>query len=322
MQLLSDLRQSNTCDKIILDHGGAFGDFLLTWSSIAAIRQFFPNINCYWHGSSSRLAFLKPLDIHPAPACIHQTMRDLFSPDSKRIHDALSSFQQSLVFRFHLDKRPTGLQTNRIISLQGYTPGQSTSPLYAYATQLSALGLDIPRDNREYFHQLFASPTQHGTRTVLLFSGSGHPKKNWPRVQFFSLASRLRVHGFDPLFVVGPVEQEQGVEINEWPYVYCDQVEDLIQLCNSALAVIGGDTGPMHLAGLLQKPTVSLFGPTDPAVFAPIGSEIVSTKAACSPCSQLCRNLTCRRPICMEEISVDMVMEALGRVLSATLQPI
>ena len=38
---------------------------------------------------------------------------------------------------------------------------------------------------------------------------------------------------------------------------------------------VSGDTGPLHFAAGLGVPTVSLFGPTDPARWAPVGPKHV-----------------------------------------------
>ncbi len=315
MQLLSALRQSNTCDKIILEQSGALGDFLLTWTSIAAIRQFFPKASLLWHGAFERLFFLTPLDITPVPASMQKTLINLHSSDHQIITHALNELERSLVFRFHLDKKPTALKTERVLSILGFISGQLESPRHVYESQLKALGLDVPENGLEYFHTLFSTPPAPDTRTILLFPGSGHPAKNWPHVQFFSLASRLQKEGFHPLFVLGPIEQELGLKMAPWPTVVCDRIEDLVAQCNNALAAIGGDTGPMHLAGFLQKPVVSLFGPTNKSIFAPPGAHMVSAATPCSPCTQLCKNLSCQQPICMEKISVDAVMDALYSAL-------
>jgi ADP-heptose:LPS heptosyltransferase len=51
-------------------------------------------------------------------------------------------------------------------------------------------------------------------------------------------------------------------------------------------ALISGDTGVAHLAAALGVPTVTLFGPTDPALSAPRGpaAEAVVGPAPCAPC--------------------------------------
>lgn len=55
--------------------------------------------------------------------------------------------------------------------------------------------------------------------------------------------------------------------------------------------VVGVDSGPMHLAVALGRPTVHLFGPSDPAAFGPYGDRgrhaIVSAGMECSPCGRL-----------------------------------
>ena len=42
-------------------------------------------------------------------------------------------------------------------------------------------------------------------------------------------------------------------------------IAQLIALVRRAAVVVGGDTGPIHLAAALQRPVVAIFGPTDPA---------------------------------------------------------
>jgi heptosyltransferase-1 len=37
--------------------------------------------------------------------------------------------------------------------------------------------------------------------------------------------------------------------------------------------VVGGDTGPLHLAAALQRPVVGIYGPTDPARNGPYGTR-------------------------------------------------
>ncbi|HEU5450349.1 MAG TPA: glycosyltransferase family 9 protein, partial [Terriglobales bacterium] len=48
-------------------------------------------------------------------------------------------------------------------------------------------------------------------------------------------------------------------------------IAGLIHATRLAHAVIGVDSGPMHLAAALSKPGVAIFGPTDPARNGPFG---------------------------------------------------
>src|ERR1035438_3060054 len=48
-------------------------------------------------------------------------------------------------------------------------------------------------------------------------------------------------------------------------------VPGLIDATRRAVAVVGVDSGPLHLAAALEKPGVAIFGPTDPARNGPYG---------------------------------------------------
>lgn len=48
-------------------------------------------------------------------------------------------------------------------------------------------------------------------------------------------------------------------------------VAQLVAIVRRAAVVVGGDSGPVHLASALGRPVVALFGPTDPARNGPWG---------------------------------------------------
>jgi heptosyltransferase I len=50
-------------------------------------------------------------------------------------------------------------------------------------------------------------------------------------------------------------------------------IAELIAVTRRAVLVIGGDTGPLHLASALGRPVVGIFGPTDPARNGPFGGR-------------------------------------------------
>jgi heptosyltransferase-1 len=51
-------------------------------------------------------------------------------------------------------------------------------------------------------------------------------------------------------------------------------VGQLIALARRAEVVIGGDTGPLHLAAALERPVVGIYGPTAPARNGPYGTRM------------------------------------------------
>jgi heptosyltransferase-1 len=57
-------------------------------------------------------------------------------------------------------------------------------------------------------------------------------------------------------------------------HVHLSGIRGLIDATRRAHAVVGVDSGPMHLAAALGKPGVAIFGPTDPARNGPCGASI------------------------------------------------
>jgi ADP-heptose:LPS heptosyltransferase len=90
----------------------------------------------------------------------------------------------------------------------------------------------------------------------------------------------------------------------------------LAALYERASLVVTIDSGPMHLAAAMGTPVVALFGPTAPWRTGPFGAEhrVLRVEMACSPCLKR----TCRyNHECMEQLSVDQVVEAAAKVLSS-----
>src|SRR5207248_9359001 len=56
--------------------------------------------------------------------------------------------------------------------------------------------------------------------------------------------------------------------------VLTSSIAGLIAATRRSVAVIGIDSGPLHLAAALHKPGVALFGPTDPARTGPYGNSM------------------------------------------------
>lgn len=94
-------------------------------------------------------------------------------------------------------------------------------------------------------------------------------------------------------------------------------LKGLTALIAGARAVVSNDSGPMHIAAALDVPVIALFGPTDPKKTGPYGWQknrklnVLSAGVPCSPC----RKKRCREHICMDNLSVDRVFDALKEYL-------
>lgn len=119
---------------------------------------------------------------------------------------------------------------------------------------------------------------------VLLFPGSGNPQKNWPPGLFAKLACHLLASGFAVTVFWGPSEKPVAEEVvRQAPGSRLAPPTDLLQLASClahARAVVGGDTGPIHLAASLGTPTVAVHVATDPERNAPRGPRVAVVSGA------------------------------------------
>lgn len=96
----------------------------------------------------------------------------------------------------------------------------------------------------------------------------------------------------------------------------CSDPLELMETLRSCRVVMGADTGPMHLAHLLDKPTLVLFGPKDPAMYGPQynAHRVIWHRQSCGPC----RNWRCDHVSCMWAISTEEAASALAELLEAS----
>jgi ADP-heptose:LPS heptosyltransferase len=83
-------------------------------------------------------------------------------------------------------------------------------------------------------------------------------------------------------------------------------------------ATVSVDTGPAHIAAAVGCPLLVLFGPTDPAVFAPRGAGRVEVLLGSAPC-QFCHGnrlfKTCRANICLTTMTTETLVAGWRRLL-------
>ena len=293
-------------DKVILVHNGALGDFLNVWPSAWAVRRAWPGARLFWAGGAERMRFLAPLGVEPCPPDVRRAL--------DRCHGATrwpEELAGSLCLWFVVERVPDVPRSPNLHFLPA-VPGSAPAGHVRdeYARALARAGVPTPPGWLGDFRALFAGSRESG-RTVLLFPGAGHPLKQWPMVQYFQLADMIEDEGLSPLFVLGPAEIDRGLDPQGRPHSVPESLDELTALLLTARLAVGGDTGPMHLAGMLGVPGVSIFGPTSFAQWGPVGMLEASLKLPCSPCTRTCADLACADARCLAGITPRMVMEKL-----------
>lgn len=94
-------------------------------------------------------------------------------------------------------------------------------------------------------------------------------------------------------------------------------LSDMVAILAKARLVVSVNTGIMHLTAAVRAPLVALHGATSELRWGPLGdtSVVVKSGEPCQPCISLGFESNCNNPICMQNITVDMVMERVERLL-------
>jgi heptosyltransferase-1 len=123
---------------------------------------------------------------------------------------------------------------------------------------------------------LAANSTSGPARPIaLILPGAGWGAKRWPPERYLSVAQRLRDRGFLVVVNAGPGEEQlaAAIAIDGAAAPLTATLPQLIAFTRRAALVVGGDTGPLHLAAALGRPVVGIYGPTDPSRNGPFGTR-------------------------------------------------
>jgi len=140
---------------------------------------------------------------------------------------------------------------------------------------------------------------------IIIHPGSGGRDKCWNLDRYQQLADTLRGEGLPVRFVVGEVELDRWTD-RQLSAIEPTVLTDLMQLYYellSARVYIGNDAGPTHLAAQTGLPAIALFGPTDPARWAPRGPGV--------------RVVVPPQPCPMDWLDVSRVHETIAELLAS-----
>jgi heptosyltransferase-2 len=158
---------------------------------------------------------------------------------------------------------------------------------------------------------------------VALGPGSEGASKRWT---YYPEAARLLAQrGLDVWVVGGPKEKELAAEIVA---AGGPHVRDLTgnDLRNGILAVaaagvaISNDSGLMHIAAAIGTPTMGIFGPTDPYLWAPLNGLAATVRTKTPPPCEPCQRTICTMNdhACMRTIPASDVVAIARQVLADT----
>ena len=111
--------------------------------------------------------------------------------------------------------------------------------------------------------------------------GSGSAAKRWPVENFVTLIETLEGQlGVRTIIVTGYAETDVLARLRSLIHAATPLVAENWPLLPTAALIaqatvfVGHDSGLTHLAAALRRPTVAIFGPTDPDIWKPRGEHV------------------------------------------------
>lgn len=283
--------------RILVIRGGALGDFIVTLPTIGLLRKKWPQakIELLGHPRHAEIALHRHyLDgvrsVNHGPLSAFFTPRAVLDPEWM---DYVGSFDLVLSYFFDPDRLfLTNLQRckpGEIVTHDPRVPEKFREPAARYFGQaVQSLGLKLGEDAAS---ELFPSPAdtggarafltglKAGTRVVAVHPGSGGERKNWPIAAWAEWGRRLSdaLPDVTLLLIEGEADAERAQFLAEaWktvPHLRARllPLPILAALLREAVLYVGHDSGVTHLAAAASRklPVMALFGPTEPAVWAP-----------------------------------------------------
>jgi heptosyltransferase-1 len=135
-----------------------------------------------------------------------------------------------------------------------------------------------------------ATPPRQTTGQVVIHPGAAWASKRYPADRWGRVAAAIaRATGRPIVVSAGPGEADLADQVERSSGGVATRAEAadlpaLVALLASAALVLGGDTGPLHLAHALGVPALFLHGPTDPRTHGPYGAPERALRAAGAGC--------------------------------------
>jgi len=302
--------------RILVVRLGSMGDVIHALPAVASLKHSFPHSRLSW--------VIKP---RWAPLLGGNPFVDEIIPFTRSAREILATRRLLRRERFELAVDLQGLiqsalvaasaKADKIVGLARSQARESFAAMfYSSAIRTSA----VHRVDR-YLELVAAAGASNLLRTFPLPPGkpegtlpegpfilacplAGWGSKQWPIEHYTELARRLKL----PLVVNGPPGAFDVLTQIKGAHVHLSGLEGLIDATRRAQAIVGVDSGPVHLAAALGKPGVAIYGPTDPASHGPYGGTLQVLRSSTAVTSYKRRAADLGS---MRAVSVAEVLEAL-----------
>ncbi|MEY2488770.1 MAG: heptosyltransferase [Verrucomicrobiota bacterium] len=285
-------------NRILIIRGGAIGDFVLTLPAIKLLRDRFPQARIEILGSTHITALAEKRFYADAVCSIESRKLAPFFAKNATLpaevtkyfgsFDLIVSylFDPDLIFQDNLHRCGTKAFISGPPKLSGHEHAahQVARPLEQIGLHLKNPAARIyPTDeDREFARNVLGNSRKP---FIALHPGSGSETKNWPVEKWEQLGEHLFSTDC-AVFVIGGEADEERLALlaTAWKgkpvrFVKNLPLPRLAALLEDSI-FIGHDSGVSHIAAAVGARCILLFGPTDPAVWAPASENVLVLRTA------------------------------------------
>jgi ADP-heptose:LPS heptosyltransferase len=283
--------------RVLVLRPGAIGDTLLAAPALVALRGRYPGRLVQVVGNERALPVLAAMGLADAWLAFGDpAVTRLFMAGDPPPGDPFRPLEAAVAWCADTDgalARSLGRRgaAQPVIAPSRPPPGQDVHVARHLLRTLAPLGVavdrplevpetKVPDEVRASAEADLAIAGLAGRAFAVVHPGSGSPTKNWPPEHFAVLIERLAVqHGLAALMLAGPADADATGRVQAGlrepvPVLTERPLLVLADVLRLARVFLGNDSGLSHLAGMVGTPTLVLFGPSDPALWSPLGGRV------------------------------------------------
>ncbi len=284
-------------ENILVIKLGALGDFVQALGAMAAIRQHHKNAHITllttapYKSFANKSNYFDEIWIDNRPKIFNisgwlSLRKRLINGNFSRVYDLQNNDRTCLYLRlFPRKKRPEWVGAAKGASHRNNSPQRTQGTAFEGHKQTLALAgiTNVTIDDMRWIKEDLSS-FDLKPPFILMVSGCSpqHPQKRWPSKYYAKTAKTLIDKGYQ-VILLGTIDEK---EITQSIKEACPQILDLTgktslfqiaSLAHKAYTAIGNDTGPMHIIGATNCPSITLFSAHgNPSKHAPNGNNVIT----------------------------------------------
>jgi lipopolysaccharide heptosyltransferase II len=343
---ISKYLQYHPCPKILIVQPSRIGDIIFTLPSLISIKKKYPHSEISWI-VDERCAqilegnpYLKDIFIWDRKNKSLSYYKELKEKLRKKHFDLSIDFHglaksAMLVMLAGAKFKIASSSTNGmrefswLISKQIKNPDPKAHCIerhlavakYLNCDEIFQYPIDICGEDKERVVEKLTREGVDINNIIAVHPGGGWLSRRWPSKKFAELCQKITKELKADIVLIGGKEGgsgEKGLSDEIISLALGAKIFDMTgnftlkELCaffKMCKVFVGNEAGPMHIAAVLGVSCIAILGPTDAKRTGPYKGDVVIIQKYV-PC-QPCRNRNCKNPICMKEINVDEVFEAL-----------